>query len=103
MTTDATMMNDIIEEPEKDTLLGMLPEPQVLSVMSAKASPANANVLVGSGSYRPQPSICIIGREINKSTVHRTGSDIIKFVYECIRFAKLAHERIDGMIFFLSN
>lgn len=97
------MMNDIIEEPEKDTLLGMLPEPQVLSVMSAKASPANANVLVGSGSYRPQPSICVIGREINKSTVHRTGSDIIKFVYECIRLAKLAHERIDGMIFFLSN
>lgn len=96
------MMNDIIEEPEKDTLLGMLPEPQVLSVMSAKASSAIANVLVGSGSCRPQPSICVIGREINKSTVHRTGSDI-KFVCECIRLAKLAHKRIDGMIFSLSN
>lgn len=37
MTTDAKMMNDIIEEPEKDTLLEAQPEPQqVLTVMSAK-------------------------------------------------------------------
>lgn len=37
------MMNDIIEEPEKDTLLETQPEPQVLPVMSGKASPAKAN------------------------------------------------------------
>lgn len=37
MTTDAKMMNDIIEEPEKDTLLEAQPEPQqVLTVMSAR-------------------------------------------------------------------
>lgn len=43
------MMNDIIEEPEKDTLLEAQPERQVLSVMSANASPANAGLLIGSG------------------------------------------------------
>ena len=37
MTSDARMMNDIIEEPEKDSLLGLRPEAQVVSVMSAKA------------------------------------------------------------------
>lgn len=85
------MMNDIIEEPEKDTLLGMQPEPQVLSVMLAKASSANANVLVGSGSCRPQPSICIIGRELNKSYVRKTRPDTLKFVCGCVRLVKLAH------------
>lgn len=43
------MMNDIIEEPEKDTLLEAQSEPQVLSVMSAKASPANASLLIKTG------------------------------------------------------
>ena len=38
------MMNDIMEEPEKDTLLEAQPEPQVLSVMSAKACVANASL-----------------------------------------------------------
>lgn len=61
------MMNDIIEEPEKDTLLGLRPEAQVLSVMSAKASPANANV--GVNINRPQTPICIVGRELNRSNV----------------------------------
>lgn len=44
MTTNAKMMNDIMEEPEKDSLLEAQQEPQVLSVMSAKASPANAGL-----------------------------------------------------------
>lgn len=98
------MMNDIIEEPEKDTLLGMQPEPQVLSVMLAKAS--YANVLVRSGSCRPQPSICIIGRELNKSYVRKTRSDTLKFVCGCVRLVKLAHipvnsPRISLFFFFL--
>lgn len=37
-------MNDIIEEPEKDTLLDTQPEPQAFSVMWSKASPANASL-----------------------------------------------------------
>ncbi len=44
VTTNAKMMNDIMEEPEKDALLEPQPEPQVLSVMSAKASLANASL-----------------------------------------------------------
>lgn len=36
------MMNDIIEEPEKDTLLEAQQEQQVLSVMWAKASSTTA-------------------------------------------------------------
>lgn len=39
------MMNDIIEEPEKDILLEAQPDCQVLSVMPAKANPANARLL----------------------------------------------------------
>lgn len=38
------MMNDIIEEPEKDTLLETQPEPQVFSVMLDEASPAKASL-----------------------------------------------------------
>lgn len=49
MTVNAKMMNDIIEEPEKDTLLDAQPERQVLSVTSAKARPAVASLLIGSG------------------------------------------------------
>lgn len=44
MTTKAKMMNDIIEEPERDTLLEAQPERQVLSVISANKANA-ANVL----------------------------------------------------------
>lgn len=36
------MMNDIIEEPERDTLLDAQPERPVVSVMAANAN-ANAN------------------------------------------------------------
>lgn len=42
------MMNDIIEEPEKDTLLDGQSGRQVLSVMSAKAS----MLIEGVGGYR---------------------------------------------------
>ena len=48
VTANAKMMNDIMEEPEKDTLLEAQ-EPQVLSVMSAKASPAKASLLIETG------------------------------------------------------
>lgn len=39
MTTYVKMMNDILEEPEKDTLLETQPETQVLSVMPSEANP----------------------------------------------------------------
>lgn len=58
MTTNAKMMNDIIEEPEKDTLLETQPERQVLSVMSAKANPANASLLIESGMLAAYLSFC---------------------------------------------
>lgn len=38
--SDAKMMNDIIEEPERDSLLDAQPERPVVSVMAANA---NAN------------------------------------------------------------
>lgn len=47
MTTEATMMNDIIEEPERDSLLDAQPERPVESVMAANA---NANP-VPTGSW----------------------------------------------------
>lgn len=46
------MMSDILEEPEKDSLLGQRPGAQGLSVMSAKASPANANATANANACR---------------------------------------------------
>lgn len=46
VTADANMMNDIMEEPEKDTLLEAQPKPQIVSVMSAEANPANAGLQI---------------------------------------------------------
>lgn len=43
------MMNDIIEEPEKDTLLEAQSELHALSVMSDEANPANASWWIESG------------------------------------------------------
>lgn len=54
------MMNDIIEEPEKDTLLETQPERQVLSVMSAKANPANASLLIESGRLAAYLSFSVL-------------------------------------------
>lgn len=61
MTADANMMNDIMEEPEKDTLLEAHPELQVSTVMSGDASPAKARLEINKLCLTSQQTDQIVG------------------------------------------
>lgn len=65
------MMTDIIEEPEKDSLLGLRPEAHVLAVMLKLAANANVGVHIG----QRQPPIWIIGMELYSSHVQTASPD----------------------------